>query len=150
MTASMDTPREAGGQVQPKILVLATALASYPGADAAGQTHSEYPANCYVLKCLAPVVFPEDFYLNCFAKGISGIIVAASGTDCPYEGAYAKTAARIDRVYQRMRERGIDPKRLKLSAVCSVCTKAFLREISQMEQVVDELGPMEAQDGAEH
>jgi F420-non-reducing hydrogenase iron-sulfur subunit len=132
-------------RTQPKLLVIATALASYPGADAVGQTHLEYPASCYVLKCLDPVLFPEDFYLDCFARGIDAIIVASSGTDCPYEGAYAKTAARIDRVYQRMRERGIDPKRLRLTAICSVCTKAFLREVEQMHQVLDELGPVEAQ-----
>jgi coenzyme F420-reducing hydrogenase delta subunit len=133
---------------QPTVLVIATALASYPGADAVGQMHLDYPANCYVLKCLDAVVFPEEFYLGCFEKGIDGIIVASSGTDCPYEGAYAKTAACIDRVYERMRDRGIDPKRLKLTAVCSVCTKAFVREVEQMNQVLAELGPVEASDGA--
>jgi F420-non-reducing hydrogenase iron-sulfur subunit len=137
-------------KTRPKLLVIATALASYPGADAVGQTHLEYPAGCYVLKCLDPVIFPEDFYLDCFAKGIDGIIVASSGTDCPYEGAYAKTAARIDRVYQRMRERGIDPKRLRLTAVCSVCAKAFLREVERMHQVLDELGPVEAPHAGDH
>lgn len=135
-------------QSQPSILVITTALASYPGADAVGQMHLEYPTGCYVLKCLDPVVFPEDFYLECFAKGIDGIIVASSGTDCPYEGAYAKTAARIDRVYQRMKERGIDARRLKLTAICSVCTKAFLREIEQLTEALSELAPVEATDAA--
>lgn len=144
----MAVQAEQGVEAQPKVLVIATALASYPGADAVGQTHLDYPANCYVLKCLDPVLFPEEFYLDCFAKGIDGIIVASSGTDCPYEGAYAKTAARIDRVYKRMRERGIDTKRLRLTAICSVCTKAFLREIEQMTEVLGELGPVEATDGA--
>jgi len=130
----------------PKILLIATTLASYPGADAVGQMHMDYAPNIYVLKCLDPVVFPEEFYLNCFAKGIDGIIVASSGTDCPYEGAYEKTAARIDRVYQRMKEQGIDIRRLKLTAICSVCVKAFVREVEQMNQVLDELGPVEAGD----
>lgn len=131
---------------QPKILVITTALASYPGADTVGQMHLEYPASCYVLKCLAPVLFPEEFYLGCFAKGIDGIIVASAGTDCPYEGAYAKTAARIDRVYQLMGQRGIDPKRLKLTAVCSVCAKAFVRQVEQLTEVLRQLGPVEATD----
>ena len=144
MAAELDGPV----QGQPKILIITTALASYPGADAVGQVHLEYPASCYVLKCLDPVLFPEDFYLECFAKGIDGVIVASSGTDCPYEGAYAKTAARIDRVYERMKERGIDTKRLKLTAVCSVCTKAFLREIERLTEALSQLGPVEATDAA--
>ena len=144
MAAQAERPAD----VEPKVLIIATALASYPGADAVGQMHLDYPTNFYVVKCLDPVLLPEEFYLDCFAKGIDGIIVASSGTDCPYEGAYAKTAARIDRLYGQMKDRGIDTKRLRLTAVCSVCTKAFLREIEQMNDVLRELGPVEATDAA--
>jgi F420-non-reducing hydrogenase iron-sulfur subunit len=144
----MGTGAEPPSESRPKILVIATALCSYPGVDAVGQTHLEYPSNCCVIKCLDPVLFPEDFYLGCFAKGIDGIIVASCGTDCPYEGAYEKTAARIDRVYRRMREQGLDPKRLRLTAICSVCTKAFLREAEGMNRTLEELGPVQAADAA--
>ncbi len=145
----MDAAVQAPSERQPNVLVIATALCSYPGADAVGQMHLEYPPNCYVIKCLDPVLFPEGFYLDCFAKGIDGIIVASCGTDCPYEGAYEKTAARIDRVYKRMRERGLDPKRLRLTAICSVCTKAFLREVEGLNQTLEELGPVGAADVAD-
>lgn len=145
----MDAAAEPPNERRPKVLVIATALCSYPGADAVGQMHLDYPSNCDVVKCLDPVLFPEDFYLDCFAKGIDGIIVASCGTDSPYEGAYEKTAGRIDRVYKRMRERGLDPKRLKLTAICSVCTKAFLREVEGMNQTLAELGPMGAADATD-
>lgn len=72
--------------------------------------------------------------------------MASCGTDCPYEGAYEKTAARIDRVYKGMKERRLDPKRLRLTAICSVCTKAFLREVEGMNQTLEELGPVVATD----
>ena len=35
-----------------------------------------------------------------------------------------------------MKERDIPPNRLRLCAVCTVCSKAFLKEISQMLEVV--------------
>jgi coenzyme F420-reducing hydrogenase delta subunit len=41
-----------------------------------------------------------------------------------------------------MRELDIDIRRLKLTAICSVCTKAFVKEIAEMEAVLDELGPV--------
>ena len=41
-----------------------------------------------------------------------------------------------------MRVRGINIRRLKLTAICSVCTKAFLKEIAEMEAVLAELGPV--------
>jgi F420-non-reducing hydrogenase iron-sulfur subunit len=124
-----------------KILILATESCAYPGADAVGQGHQSYPSNSYILRVRAPVLFPEQFYLDCFAKGIAGIIIMSCGVECPYEGAYEALAQKIDRVYAMMKERGLDLRRLRLTAICTVCTRAFLKEVQQMNQVVAELGP---------
>lgn len=64
---------------QDKILILATETCAYPGADSTGQAHSNYPANTYILRVRAPVLFPDSFYLDCFQKGISGIIIMSCG-----------------------------------------------------------------------
>jgi coenzyme F420-reducing hydrogenase delta subunit len=124
-----------------KILILATESCAYPGADAVGQAHITYPANTYILKVKAPVLFPEKFYLDCFDKGISGIIVMSCGVECPYEGAYEALAKRFDRVYQLMKERGLDIRRLRLTSICTVCTRAFVNEVKQMQDVIRRLGP---------
>ncbi len=124
-----------------RILILATESCAYPGADSVGQAHSSYPANTYILRVRAPVMFPERFYLDCFAKGISGIIIMSCGEECPWEGAYKALADRIDRVYRMMRERDIDIRRLRLTAICTVCNRAFLKEVNQMNEIVSELGP---------
>jgi len=50
-----------------KILILATETCAYPGANAVGQAHISYPANTYVFSVRSPVLFPEKFYLDCFA-----------------------------------------------------------------------------------
>lgn len=125
---------------QGKILILATEDCAYPGANAVGQAHMSYPANTYVMRVRAPVLFPEKFYLDCFAKGIAGIIVMSCGVECPYEGAYHALARRIDRVYQLMKARGLDVRRLRLTAICTVCTRAFVKELKQMNDLIAELG----------
>jgi len=117
---------------QPKVLILATEACAYPGADNVGQIHAEYPTNTYIVRVPAPVIFPESFYLRCFEKGIAGIIVMSCGHECPYPGAYDALAARISRVHRQMNERNIDTDRLRLCAICTVCSKAFLREVHQM------------------
>ncbi|ROQ89817.1 hydrogenase iron-sulfur subunit [Desulfosoma caldarium] len=124
-----------------KILILATESCAYPGADAVGQAHMNYPPNTYIIKVKAPVMFPESFYLKCFDKGIAGILIMSCGVECPYEGAYEALAKRIDRVYQLMKERGLDIRRLRLTSICTVCTRAFLNEVQQMNDLVRELGP---------
>ena len=122
-----------------KILVLATISCAYPGADTVGQNHVDYPDNVYILRVPAPVLFPDDFYLRCFEKGIGGIIVMACGAECPYEGAFDLLAARINRLYGKMKERGLDPRRLRLTSICTVCGGAFLREVNQMNELLEEL-----------
>ena len=124
-----------------KILILATETCAYPGADSVGQAHSSYPTNTYILRVRSPVMFPEQFYLDCFAKGISGIIIMSCGEECPYEGAYHALAKRVDRVYQLMKAQELDIRRLRLTAICTVCNRAFLKEVNQMNEVVRELGP---------
>jgi len=124
-----------------KILILATETCAYPGADSVGQAHSSYPANTYIMRVRAPVLFPEQFYLDCFKKGISGIIIMSCGEECPYDGAYHALARRLDRLYPMMKAHNLDIRRLRLTAICTVCNRAFLNEINLMNDLVKELGP---------
>jgi len=126
---------------QGKILILATESCAYPGANSVGQAHSTYPANTYIMRVRAPVLFPDHFYMDCFKKGISGIIIMSCGEECPYDGAYHALAKRIDRVYQQMKAEDIDLRRLRLTAICTVCNRAFLKEVNDMNALVQELGP---------
>ena len=132
-----------------KILILATESCAYPGANSVGQAHSSYPANTYIMRVRAPVLFPEHFYMDCFKKGISGIIIMSCGEECPYEGAYHAFAKRIDNVFQLMKAQDIDLRRLRLTAICTVCNRPFLKEVNDMNALIKELGPPVFKDLAE-
>jgi len=129
----------------PKILVLATEKCAYPGADAVGKAHQEYPSNVYILRVLSPVLFPEDFYLRAYSQGIDGILIAACGSDCPYHGAYDRLASRIDNLTSRMNAGGLEIERIRLTAICTVCIKAFLKEIALLSDHLHRLGPVNRQ-----
>jgi F420-non-reducing hydrogenase iron-sulfur subunit len=132
---------EAEQPKRPKILILATDACAYPGADNVGQIHAEYPTNTYIVRVPAPVLFSDHFYLRCFEKGIDGIIVMSCGHECPYEGAYDRLAARISEVHKLMKQRRLETNRLRLCAICTVCSKAFLKEVDQMCQLFAEPSP---------
>ncbi len=129
----------------PKILVLATEACAYPGADAVGKAHLEYGANVYVFRVPSPVLFPEDFYLRAYACGVDGILIAACGSDCPYRGAYDRLAARIDRLTGRMKAGGLEIGRIRLTAICTVCIAAYLKEVRQLDEALRKLGPVNRQ-----
>lgn len=125
-----------------KILILATLSGGYEGANSVGQSHFEYAANTYVLPVVSPAMFPEDFYLRAFERGIDAIVVMYSGSDCPYRGAAERTAEIINRVFPKMKERGINPRRLRLVAICTVCAKPFLEEVARANELLSEIGPV--------
>jgi len=125
---------------KPNILILATISGGYAGADAVGQLHVDYPSNTYVLPVLCPSMFPPSFYLRAYKQGIDGIIVMYSGTDSPYRGGPERTAQLVNQTYPLMKDLGIDTRRLKLAAICTVCTKPFLKEVRLMDELLQGIG----------
>lgn len=132
---------------KPKVLILATLSGGYRGADAAGQSHLEYAPNAYILPVRTSAIFPPQFYLNAFEKGFDGIVVMYSGTDSPYKGESERTAQIINQTYTMMKERALDTRRLRLSAICTVCVRPFLNEIQKMNLLLDEIGPAQRELG---
>jgi F420-non-reducing hydrogenase iron-sulfur subunit len=125
---------------QSKIMILGTLSGGYAGADSTGQSHLEYSANTYILPVRSPVMFPPEFYLRAFEHGMDGIIVMYSGTDSPYKVEAEGTARLINSSYALMKERGLDIRRLRLAAICTVCVKPFLKEVNQMNDLLKTIG----------
>jgi len=125
---------------QAKILILGTVAGGYAGADATGQSHLDYPSNTYILPIMCPCMFPPEFFVNSFEKGIDGIILMYSGTDSPYKVEAEGTAKLVNDAYTLMKEHNIDIRRLRLAAICTVCVKPFLKEVNQMQELLKGIG----------
>ena len=126
---------------KPKILILATLSGGYAGADSVGQLHADYPNNTFILPVICPSMFSADFYIRAFKRGIDSIIVMYSGTDSPYKGGPERAAQLINQTYPLMKEHGIDTRRLKLTAICTVCAKHVVKEIKEMDEYLRSLQP---------
>ena len=125
---------------QPKILILGTLSGGYAGADSTGQGHLEYAPNTYILPVRSPVMFPPEFYLRAFQHGMDGIIIMYSGTDSPYKVEAEGTARLVNSAYALMKEHGLDIRRLRLAAICTVCVKPFLKEVNLMNELLKGIG----------
>jgi len=125
---------------QPKILILATLAGGYAGADSTGQSHLDYPANTFILPVMCPCMFPPEFFVRAFEHGIDAIIIMYSGTDSPFKVEADGTAKLVNNTYALMKERGIDIRRLRLAAICTVCIKPFLKEVNQMNELLKGIG----------
>ena len=62
--------------------------------------------------------------------GFDGVFIAADGTDCPYsDTCTTNTGNIVTKTHELMREKEILPRRLKMAAICSVCSEAFVKHI---------------------
>ena len=60
----------------------------------------------------------------------------SGGLECPYDRAFEIASKRIDNTYARMKEEGMDTRRLKLTAICTVCISAFPKEVNEMDELL--------------
>jgi hypothetical protein len=47
-----------------------------------------------------------------------------------------------------MKAHNLDIRRLRLTAICTVCNRAFLKEVNDMNALIQELGPPEYRQAA--
>ncbi|OYT17529.1 MAG: methyl-viologen-reducing hydrogenase subunit delta [Bacteroidetes bacterium 4572_77] len=114
----------------PKILVFSTEKISDPAIDLAGLLKKHYPATVYTINVPCSSAIKSRWILHAFDKGFHGVFIAADGTDCSYsETCTERTGEVVQRTHALMREKGIDPARLKMAAICSVCSDPFVKHM---------------------
>ena len=132
-------------QHTPLILVLSNTPASEPGIDFAGARHIRYPAGTTILRIPCTAMVRPDFVLYALTHGFDGVCLAGDGPECPYLGAecVTKTAKRVADAQELLKKNGVDPSRIMMSGVCSVCGEAFAKCSREFTRVLKELGPVE-------
>lgn len=81
-----------------------------------------------------------DWIVHALEAGFDGVFIAADGGDCAYlPDCTARTARIAERAQELLKERGRDPRRVKMAAICSVCAEPF---VSHMRQFTEALGKL--------
>ena len=124
-----------------KILVFSTEKISDPAIDLAGTLRMHYPAAVYTINVPCSSSIKPRWILHAFEKGFDGVFIAADGTDCPYgEFCTEKTGKIVSQAQQLMKDKGLNPAKLKMVAICSVCAESFVKHITNF---VKDLGKNE-------
>ena len=114
----------------PKILVFSTEKISDPAIDLAGLLKKHYPPTVYTINVPCSSAIKSRWILHAFEKGFDGVFIAADGTDCSYsETCTERTGEVVKQTHDLMKEKGIDPAKLKMSAICSVCSEPFVKHM---------------------
>ena len=115
----------------PKILVFSTEKISDPAIDLAGLLKKHYPPSVYTVNIPCSSAVKSRWIMRAFEKGFDGVFIAADGTDCPYsENCSENTAQIVKQTHELMKQNNIEPAKLKMAAVCSVCSESFVKHMT--------------------
>ena len=122
----------------PRILVFSTEKISDPAIDLAGLLKQHYPPTVYTISVPCSSGIKPAWIMRAFEKGFDGVIIAADGTDCPFSGTCTeKTADIVAKTHAIMEEKGMDRARLRMAAICSVCSEAFVKHVSGFSKYLE-------------
>jgi len=118
-----------------KILVFSTEKISDPAIDMAGLLKLHYPPTVYTVSIPCSSGVKSRWILHAFEKGFDGVFIAADGSDCPYgESCTEKTGKIVSRTHELMRAKDIEPARLRMAAICSVCSESFVKQMKSFNE----------------
>ncbi len=124
----------------PRILVFSTINISDPGIDLAGSQHLEYPASVQTMPVPCSSGLKPSWLIHALESGFDGVFVASDGEECAYLNDCAeRTSAIIAKAQAMMTERGIPASRLKMAAVCSVCSESFAKYMREFAASLEQL-----------
>ncbi len=133
----------------PKILVFSTNTISDPGIDLAGSAHMHYPTSVVVISVPCSSGVKPSWVIHALERGFDGVFIAADGSDCAYLSDCTDRTGKVVQETQRlMTEKGLDPRRLKMAAVCSVCAESFASHMEKFHAALARIEPAPA--GASH
>jgi F420-non-reducing hydrogenase iron-sulfur subunit len=114
----------------PRVLVFSTNSISDPGIDLAGSSHMHYSPEVVVISLPCTSGVRPGWILHALRQGFDGIFLAADGEECGYLTDCTARSSRIVQTAQGlMAEQGIDGRRVRMAAICSVCAEPFTRQV---------------------
>jgi coenzyme F420-reducing hydrogenase delta subunit len=126
----------------PRILVLSTNSVSDPGVDLAGSAHMEYPVTVRVISLPCSSGINPRWIVHALDRGFDGVFVAADGGDCSrISNCTERTAKIVGQAQEIMRAKGYETARVRMAALCSVCSEPFVSHMKKFSKELSELGP---------
>lgn len=132
--------------LRPRVLVFSTNAISDMGIDLAGSSHMAYSPTVQVIAVPCSGGINPRWIVHALHSGFDGVFVAADGPECALlSDCVARTGNVVAQAQELLKADGIDPGRVKMSAICSVCSEPFVNHMKQFGAALETLArPVEA------
>ena len=130
-----------------RILAFACNWCSYAGADFAGVSRLQYPANTRLIRTMCSGRVSEKFIWRAFERGAPVVLVSGCHFgDCHYIDANHWTDRRVKRMWKKMEKMGLRPERLQLEWISAAEGIRFKQVMDKMEQLRQSVTPEEIEE----
>ena len=123
-----------------KIVTFACNWCSYAGADLAGLSRLQFPANARIIRTMCSGRVKPDFVLHAFKLGAPIVLVSGCHfADCHYIDANRWTQKRMEKLWDKLEKLGIRPERLQLEWVSAAEGQKWavvMKAVEEMRQKV--------------
>lgn len=126
---------------EPNILTFCCNWCSYAGADLAGVSRLQYPANNRIVRVMCSSRIEPTFILEAFKEGADGVLVTGCHIgDCHYIEGNEHTDVRMKEMVDALEHLGLGG-RLQLEWVSAAEGKKFQETMIDFVQKIKALGP---------
>ncbi|MDD4971018.1 MAG: hydrogenase iron-sulfur subunit [Paludibacter sp.] len=133
----MSTVNISSNTKSPKILVFSTDKISDPGIDQAGLRKIHYAPSVYVISLPCSSGIKPRWIIHALEHGFDGVFIAADGHECSFSSRCAEHTNNIVEVSQElMKEKNINPRRVRMAALCSVCAEPFMNHMENYGKIL--------------
>jgi F420-non-reducing hydrogenase iron-sulfur subunit len=126
----------------PFILGIFCNWCSYAGADGAGTSRMQRPANLRIVRVMCGGRVDPQFVINALMNGADGVLVShCHPGDCHYVEGNLKTVRKMPMLHLYLKQFGINPLRAKYIYVSASEGNKLTEIVKEYAEEIQELGP---------
>lgn len=129
-------------EFKPLIVAFCCNWCSYAGADLAGTSRLNYPANVKIIRVPCSCRVNTNFVIRAFQKGADGVVIAGCHPgDCHYSTGNYYTRRRFSIFINLLEYLGIEKERFKIDWISAAEANKFATVMNEVLENVHRLGP---------
>jgi F420-non-reducing hydrogenase iron-sulfur subunit len=131
-------------QFEPKIVGFLCRWCSYTGADLAGTSRMQYPANIVGIRVMCSGRVDPTFVVKALKDGADGVLIAGCHPgDCHYSEGNYKAMRRYPMLVNLLEQFGIAPQRDRLEWISASEGERFAEVVTEFTEQLRMLGPLD-------
>ncbi len=127
---------------EPIVLAFCCNWCAYAGADLAGTSRTQYPANLRIIRVTCTGMVHPNLVIEALTHGADGVLILGCHPgDCHYLEGNLRAQARREAIELLLDDLGLERERFRLEWVSASEGPRFARVVGEMVAAIQRLGP---------